>query len=43
MLTRCERNRDILQMCPNECELIELFLKDDTLEEKKANYKYRKY
>ncbi len=41
MLTRCERNRDILQKCRNQCELLELFEKDDTLEEN--NYKYQKY
>ncbi len=34
MLIRCERNRDILQMCRTECELLELFEKDDTIKEK---------
>ena len=39
--TRRERNRDTLQMCRDECELIELLEQEDAREGK--HYRYRQF
>jgi hypothetical protein len=41
LTTRRERNRDTLQMCRDECELIDLLEQEDTREGK--HYKYRQF
>ena len=39
LTTRRERNRDTLQMCRDECEILELLQKEDAREGKAYNYR----
>lgn len=41
LTTKRERNRDTLQMCRDECEILELLEQDDVREGK--HYRYRQY
>jgi hypothetical protein len=41
LTTRRERNRETLQMCRDECEILELLERDDAREGKR--YRYRQF